>query len=418
MSLKAIFCELAIHLASPEFLLTARHPEHPTAFTRDRKLPLASLVAVMLCGMRMSIQAELDRFFANLRQQAQLVHHVTEQAFSQARAKLSLTALALLNDWVIERAQHYGFVPLWRGLRLVAADASTVRFGLRASQVKCAALADQVLFALFLPGAELIYAAKLYSMRNNNERQMLFEHLGRLGSTDLLLMDRGYPCLWLIAVLNRLGIPFCMRVEKSGNAGFACVRDFLRSGLAERVVTLRAPNKRDAKDYGCTRVPQTVRLVRHLAPNGAVRVLMTTLFDVQRFPASCFGDLYHERWDIEEAFKRIKGRLSLEHVSGLSQQVVEQDVAAKVVCDNLQMLTSKTAHTRAELPQEVRINHAFAHTALKSLLPALLLATRVGRRLITLLQLIAKENYRHKTGVSKPRNKKPKPHKHMTQKNC
>jgi len=89
MPLKAIFSELAIHLASPEFLLTARHPDHPTAFTRDRKLPLASLVAVMLCGMRMSIQAELDRFFANLRQQAQFVHHVTEQAFSQARTKLS-----------------------------------------------------------------------------------------------------------------------------------------------------------------------------------------------------------------------------------------------------------------------------------------------------------------------------------------
>lgn len=45
----------------------------------------------MLTGMRMSIQAELDTFFAHLRQQAQLVHEVSEQAFSQARAKLSLT---------------------------------------------------------------------------------------------------------------------------------------------------------------------------------------------------------------------------------------------------------------------------------------------------------------------------------------
>ena len=45
-------------------------------------------------------------------------------------------AFPLLNDWLIERAQRYGFIPLWHGLRLVAADASTVRFGLRASQVK------------------------------------------------------------------------------------------------------------------------------------------------------------------------------------------------------------------------------------------------------------------------------------------
>ena len=180
----AIFSELAAHIASPEFLLTARHPDHPTAFTRDRKLPLASLVAVLLAGMRMSIQAELDRFFASLRQQAQLVHHVTAQAFSQARTKLSLTAIPLLNDWVIHRAHHYGFVPLWRGLRLVAADASTLRFGLRASHVKGAALADQILFALFLPSADLMLAASLYRMHDNNERQMLFEHLDRLSSTD------------------------------------------------------------------------------------------------------------------------------------------------------------------------------------------------------------------------------------------
>ena len=52
MPLSEKFSELAAHIASPDFLLGARHPDHPTAFTRDRKLPLASLVAVLLCGMR------------------------------------------------------------------------------------------------------------------------------------------------------------------------------------------------------------------------------------------------------------------------------------------------------------------------------------------------------------------------------
>jgi hypothetical protein len=44
-----------------------------------------------------------------------------------------------------------------------------------------------------------------------------------------------------------------------------------------------------------------VRLVRHIAPNGQVRVLMNNLFDVLRFPACSFGDLYHQRWGIDEA---------------------------------------------------------------------------------------------------------------------
>jgi hypothetical protein len=50
----------------------------------------------------------------------------------------------------------------------------------------------------------------------------------------------------------------------------------------------------------------------------------------------------------------------------LSQQAVAQDVAAKILCDNLQALTSKVAHEDADLPESVRINHAFAHTVLQS----------------------------------------------------
>ena len=84
------------------------------------------------------------------------------------------------------------------------------------------------------------------------------------------------------------------------------MREFVRSGLDEQIVTPREPNRRDALDYACPRTPQTVRLIRQVASTGKVRVLMTNLPDSVRYPASLFGDLYHQRWRIEEAFKRIK----------------------------------------------------------------------------------------------------------------
>lgn len=304
MSLASLFMDFAVRLQSAEFLQIARHPEHPKAFSRQRKLPLPTLVALMLTGMCMSIQAELDVFFGHLQDRSQLVRTVSEQAFAQARAKLSLTAIPLLNDWLVARAEQYGFVPRWCRLRLVAADASTMRFGLRASHVKRAALPDQILFGLFLPGAELMLAASLHGIEECGERQMLVENLDQLSSDDLLLLDRGYPSRWLVSLLTQLHISFCMRVEKAGNGGFTCVRAFLRSGLDEQLVALNAPARRDATDYECPCEPQQVRLVRHVAPNGNVRVLMTNLFDTARFPASAFGDLYHKRWRIEEAFKR------------------------------------------------------------------------------------------------------------------
>ena len=61
-------------------------------------------------------------------------------------------------------------MPRWRGLRLVAAEALTVRFGLRASHVKWAALADQILFGLFLPGPDLMLAASLHNVHECGER--------------------------------------------------------------------------------------------------------------------------------------------------------------------------------------------------------------------------------------------------------
>ena len=164
--------------------------------------------------------------------------------------------------------------------------------------------------------------------------------------------------------------------------------------------------------------PQTVRLVRHIAPNGQVLVLMTNLFDVVRFPACSFRELYQQLWRIEESFKRLKHRLNLEHVSGLSQQAVVQDVAAKVLCDNLQTLTAQSARDSPDLSELVRINRAYVHTALKLLLPALLLAKKVAKLLRNVLRLVAQHAYVHRENLSKPRKPAPKPHKYLTQKHC
>ncbi|MGS0756930.1 transposase [Roseateles sp. GG27B] len=157
-----------------------------------------------------------------------------------------------------------------------------------------------------------------------------------------------------------------------------------------------SPERCDANDYDCPKEPQTVRLIRHVAPNGAVRILMTNLMDSARFPASAFGALYYQRWRIEESF-RIKRRLGLEHVTGLSQHAVEQDVAAKILCDNLQAMTA-AAHADANLADSARINHAYVHTTLKPLLPALLLGKSVAKLLQSVLSLIARETHIHKEG--------------------
>jgi len=107
MSVIALSPDLFTHLQSSEFLATAPHPLHPTAFTHQRKLPLPALVALLLTGMRKNVQGELDEFFAHLRQQSQLVHQVSAQAFAQARARLSVAASTRINHaYVFTALKH------------------------------------------------------------------------------------------------------------------------------------------------------------------------------------------------------------------------------------------------------------------------------------------------------------------------
>ena len=75
-------------------------------------------------------------------------------------------------------------------------------------------------------------------------------------------------------------------------------------------------------------------------------------------------------------------------------------------------------NSNAQLPTKKRINHAYVFTALKPLLPALLLGKKAIKLMRNVLRLVAKQTYRHVENLAKSRKSRPKPHKHMTQKNC
>jgi IS4 transposase len=78
-----------------------------------------------------------------------------------------------------------------------------------------------------------------------------------------------------------------------------------------------------------------------VSSSGRIRVLATSL-DQSMASMAQLADLHHGRWRIEEAFKRLKHRLGLESVSGLSQHALLVDVATKVRADNLATLLNRS----------------------------------------------------------------------------
>jgi len=299
-------------------------------------------MACLLGGYTSKVQSELDAFFANLANRADLVREVSAQAFAQGRKQVSATAFGLLNDHFLTLVNEHFGLPLWNGLRVVAGDATVLRLTLfgkaRDGKPFARHVVDAIGFALYLPGIEMTLAAKLYSP-DVGERQMLFEHLDKLRHNDILVLDRGYPAYWLFAALTQRGRHFCMRAD---SLNFGAIRTFRRSGLVEQIVTLPAPDKQDALDYEIAATPCQVRLIRQVFGQ-KVRVLVTSLLDLDAYPAHQFGALYHSRWRIEEAFRRIKHRLALEHLSGMSWLAAQQDFGAKILCDNLNALAVHAA---------------------------------------------------------------------------
>ena len=394
--------DFANQVASAEFAQLARHPDSPNAFTRCRQLPLPALIASLLTMRGQSQQVMLDGFFGAVCAADGLHRGITDRGFARARNCLHAPALTSLNDFVVQRAACAGIVQHWRGLRVVAADGSVLMPAVRAChRSRSAASADQRLFALYLPGAELTLHAAVYGAEGS-ERQMLVEALDLLGPHDVLVLDRGYPAAWLVALLNERGIRFCMRCDN--DSGWSALSTFMRSGATEAWVTLRPPSADDAAVWGCSRNPPRLRLVRQVAPTGAVRVLATNL-DEQAAPADSFAGLYHQRWRIEEAFKRLKHRMKLECVSGLSQHALLIDVAAKVLADNLSSLMCIAAAQQAELPvKSRRCNRAYAAALLQRELPRLVLL--IGDFLATLtnvLTLLSATTQRFIPGRSRPR---------------
>ena len=411
-----MFAQLTQKIHSTEFAIETRHVEFPNAFTRSRKLPLPRLLGALLSMRGQSQQVMLDTFFGSLSEDGHWQRLVSDRGFAKARDRLAWGALERLNTFVVQRSDALGMVARWHGLRVVAANASVLMPAVRPclTRRRLASL-DQRLFALYLPGAELTLHASVHGACVS-ERKMLFEALACLAPDDVLVLDRGYPAAWLVAYLTEHKIRFCMRCDKRN--GWRAMRALICSGQPEALMTLKNPSRLDVDDYLCSGAPAQVRLVRLVTPDGQVRVVATNL-PGQDFPVAAFGELYHQRWRIEEAFKRLKHRAKLESFSGLSQHALLVDVFAKVLADNLASLVCQAASEGADLPSRQRTcNRAYAAPCLQRLLPRMVMGWGCLSVLLDkAIGLLAANSHGRVPDGSQPRPKRHvKPHPSMAYK--
>lgn len=291
-------------------------------------------------GLTRSIQRELNSFYQKLQNTDFSIQYVTKGAFSRARAKLKAEAFAKLNEVGIKSFYQNAPYRTWNGFRLLAVDGST------AVLPKHKTVTEEFGITNFGPYADsprsVARTSVLYDVLNLtvldgqidkydiSERELARRHLAVVNrESDLLLFDRGYPSLPFMFELQALGINYLIRMRDDW---WLEVRKMLKEGEREKEVTFTLPasEKELLKKYNTKNNKIKCRLVAVELADGSTEVLCTSILDKQVLPYECFADLYHFRWNIEEAYKLFKCRIHLEAFSGKTALAVKQDFFAKI----------------------------------------------------------------------------------------
>lgn len=351
-------------------------------FTRDRKLNIRSLV-VMIMKFRSSIQRELDRFVREVSNADFSIREVTKGAFTQARAKLNPWAFKRLNEVACNAFYEDAPYLTWHQKRMYSVDGTRVmlpkhatieeefgsnHYGPNADSKRSMALAS----VLYDPLNQLCIDSEIEGLDKVSEIDLLLRHLPHIEQGGLLVLDRFYPSKWLFFLLSAMNIDFCVRMKKDW---WKVVEKFTNSDQSETIVSFSLP-KKDADKLAA--YPEFIdkeikcRLVKVVLDTGEIEILCTSLLDSNKYKHEEFGELYHFRWDEEEAYKLLKNRIELERFSGKTAKAVRQDFHAKIflmtMCsayafpieNKVKEEYAKDKNSKTKHPQKINKTHALA----------------------------------------------------------
>lgn len=373
-----------------------------------------------------SIQRELNDFFGKILDQDYSIQQVTKGALSQSRAKLIPEAFTDLNTEALKTFYEDAPYRSWKGHRLLAADGSTCvlpnhkttkeefgvhNMGRHADAPRCMASTSLMYDVL-----NLVTLDALIDKYAVSEQLLLKQHLSKVNflQKDLLLLDRGYPSISLLYTLEHKQIDYCIRLKGDW---WKAARTMLQNGETDKIVTFTLPAKDGhlQKQYGQTSPDIKCRLIVIELETGEQEVLCTSLSNRRKYPYDCFSELYHYRWNIEEAYKLFKCRIGMEVFSGKTARAVRQDFLAKAFMMTMCAILSFPIEEKVRAENKVsankypkQINRTNALAICKEVWEGLWIRSMVSKSLEVIDNILHKTCESIRTGRKFPRNHKVK----------
>ena len=280
--------------------------------------------------------------------------------YCKARAKLSEAALRELTveiaDELEERADPTW---LWKGLHLKLVDGFTVtmpdtpenqaEYPQSRSQKKGVGLpiARSLAILSLATAAVLDVAVGPYSGKETGETALLRTRLDAFLPGDLLVANRYFCSIFLIALLLGRGVQSCTRMHQKRHVDFRRGR---RLGPRDHLVVWTKPQRprwMDQATYDTLPGTLELRELRFEVTRPGHRTtqitIATTLTDADVYTKADLAELYGFRWNAELDIRAIKQNLNLNHVRCKSPEMVRRELWTTLLAYNLVRTTAAAA---------------------------------------------------------------------------
>ena len=343
----------AISAISEIAWMYSRNPE--SDFTRERKLPMNSMLHMLLKFSGKSLQSELSAFYSPPDKTYQRIP--TKSAFTQQRQKLLWEGCYTLFRTFTDSLPC---LKLFDGYRLLACDGSSVCIPRNEKEEQYSLVVKEGYRAFNMLNLNGLYDilnriyidAVIDPGLQRREISALISMIGHLDHPEsfIILADRGYEGYRTIAHLIESMAKFVIRAKDLDSNGFLHTLHLPPEGeLDIDVNKILTPSRRRIYEnddrYAWIRhrafdlwdsdnkYSIHFRLVRIKLDDGSYECLVTNL-PRDRFPMKKLKKLHHLRWDIENAYRDLKYSVDLLHFHGKSAQAVLQEIFCSLTMFN------------------------------------------------------------------------------------
>jgi hypothetical protein len=330
--LEQLFSNLVLEDEALQFRTTK------SSFSRNRKLPLKSLIALILQlsnkGSGDSVASNLTDFLESIGSETT----IDRAAITRSRNKLSYKYFDFLFKKIIKTITNYEKNEpqyQWHNFNLIGIDGSKVAlpataeireyFDPKSGLKQNCGHYPQCLVSTAYDILRDAPVARTVAPINGSEREESLKMIETFPPNSLLLFDRGYLSFELLDTFrNQFSGELLLRCP--GSSTFNVIKNFLNSDKDDDIVTIEPTKRYKDKYKGRSVKPITVRIIRMKSEGHEDSPIITTLMDKEEFPAVKLAKLYWKRWASETGYRHEKSSGKMEDwhsktVNGVLQEL-------------------------------------------------------------------------------------------------